>query len=154
MILSDRDIKRYIEEGKIKIKPLPDLTVSLGSCSLDLRLGEVQDRKGDCLLKPGKFCLATTLEFVEIPDNLCGLLHGRSSIGRKGIMVHSTAALIDAGFQGKIVLELFNAGGEPVKLKIGERICAISFEKLSSPAQVPYYKKKTARYSGQKKPKQ
>ena len=148
MVLSDRDIRRYLQTGKIKIEPLPELEVSLGSCSLDLRLGEVQQTE----LQPGEFCLGITLEHIELPADLCGLLHGRSSLGRKGIMVHSTAALIDAGFRGKIVLELFNAGTAAVKLEVGERICAISFEQLSTPAQVPYYKKKGAKYLNQQKP--
>jgi len=152
MILSDKHIREYIDKENIKINPLPEFEKSLGSCSLDLRLGEVGGRP-EILLKPGKFILATTLEYIELPHDLCAILHGRSSIGRKGIAVHSTAALIDAGFRGKIVLELFHLGNEAVKLKKGERICALSFEKLSSPSQVPYYKKQNARYLGQEKAK-
>jgi len=164
MVLSDRDIWTYLKEEKIVLRPAPDLKESLGSCSLDLRLGEVakkvdshlvkkKTQKKTVTLSPGEFLLATTLEYMELPDTLCGMLHGRSSLGRKGIMVHSTAPLIDAGFRGKIVLELFNSGNEPVTLEIHERICGLTFHQLSSPAEVPYYKKKDAKYLGQTKPK-
>jgi dCTP deaminase len=167
-MLADKDIKKYIKDKRIKIYPEPNFDKSLGSCSIDLRLGEIAGSHAvmpfmaskikDAIeshhykLRPKKFALATTLEYIELPNDLCGMLHGRSSLGRKGLMVHSTAALIDAGFKGKIVLELFNAGSGPIELEIGSRICAMSFEKLSSPAQVPYYKKHRAKYLGQEKP--
>lgn len=168
MILSDQDIKKAVRTGNIIIKPEPDWERQLGSCSLDLRLENptfypsptwVKSHQKAKLpksnlgktarLKPGKFLLAVTREYLELPSNICGLLHGRSSLGRKGLMIHSTAPLIDAGFRGKIVLELYNAGPAPIKLKAGMRICAVSFEKLSSPAKVPYYKKKGAKFLGQ-----
>ena len=162
MILSDRDIRKYIREGEIKIEPEPDFGESLGSCSIDLRLGyasqnpkseirnpKINVKSQKLILKPGGFALGTTLEYVELPDNLCGMLHGRSSLGRKGLMIHSTAPLVDAGFRGKIVLELFNSGSKEIELTIGERVCALSFEKLSSPAEVPYYKKSGAKFAGQ-----
>ena len=163
MILSDRDIKKAIHDKQIIITPEPDYSKQLGSVSLDLRLGDkiskiksqkstIHIKNQTIILPPGEFCLGITKEYIELPDDLCGTLHGRSSLGRKGLMIHSTAPLIDAGFRGRIVLELYNSGPEPVELTIGMRICALTFEKLTSPAEVPYYKKKSARYAGQKKP--
>lgn len=180
MILSDRDIKKAIKNGRIKIRPAPKLAEQLGSCKLDLRLGnvyrvfnhsktpfidptdpatlkdlttEVRVREGQPFtVQPGEFILAMTKEYVEMPDDLTGELEGRSSIGRLGIVVHSTAANIDAGFRGHITLELGNMGRIPVMLYSGMRICSITFEELTSPALVPYYKRKSAKYIGQKDP--
>lgn len=180
MVLSDRDIKKSIKDGKIKIKPAPDFASQLGACTLDLRLGnvyrvfnhsktpyldpqdpktlegiteEIEIPKGEAFtLHPGEFILAMTMEYVEMPDDLTGRLEGRSSIGRLGVVVHSTAANIECGFRGNITLELANMGRIPVMLYPGMRICALSFEQLSSPAEVPYYKKKSAKYVGQKVP--
>lgn len=180
MILSDRDIKKYLRSGKIIITPAPDLSEQLGSCILDLRLGntyrvfnhtktpyldpmdpktlenitteiEVADDEG-FTVHPGEFVLAMTREYIEMPDDLTGRLEGRSSIGRLGIVVHSTAANIECGFRGHITLELANMGPIAVVLYPGMRICSISFEQLSSPAEVPYYKKKSAKYMNQKSP--
>jgi dCTP deaminase len=180
MILSDRDIKKALVSNHIKISPKPDLAAQLGSCTLDLRLGnvyqvfnhsktpyldpmkpktlegitsEITVTDGEAFtLHPNEFILAMTKEFLEMPDDLSGRLEGRSSIGRLGVVVHSTAATIDAGFRGNITLELANMGGIAVMLYPGMRICSLSFEQLTSPAEVPYYKKKSAKYSGQKKP--
>ncbi len=180
MVLSDRDITKALAAGRIKISPKPNLKTQLGSCALDLRLGHryrvfdhsrtpyidpqnpktlvgitteirVKDREA-FTLHPGEFILAVTLESIKMPDDLVGRLEGRSSIGRLGVVVHSTAATIDAGFAGNITLELANMGRIPVMLYPGMRICSISFEELSSPAAVPYYKKKSAKYAGQKAP--
>src|SRR5690606_12185418 len=95
-----------------------------------------------------------TMEHVEIPDDITGRLEGRSSIGRLGIVIHSTAANIECGFHGNITLELANIGQMPVALYPGMRICTISFEELSTTAEVPYYKKKSAKYVNQKGPDQ
>lgn len=103
-------------------------------------------------LHPGEFILAITREYVEMPDDLTGRLEGRSSIGRLGIVIHSTAANIECGFRGNITLELANMGKIPVMLYPRMRICSISFEELSSKADVPYYKKKGAKYVGQLAP--
>jgi|SRR3989344_1964384 len=180
MILSDRDIKKALQEKRIVISPKPDLSEQLGSCLIDLRLGNqfrvynqssiavldsrdvsqvdkitsVHSVKDDepFVLHPGEFILAITKEYIEMPDDLTGRLEGRSSIGRLGVVVHSTAANIECGFRGRIVLELANMGRIPVKLYPGMRICSISFETLTSPAEVPYYKKKSAKYVNQKNP--
>lgn len=180
MILSDRDIKSALASRHIKITPKPDYATQLGSCMIDLQLGntfrvfnhsrtpyldpqepntlkeataEVVIPKGEpFILHPGEFILAMTREYIEMPDDLTGRLEGRSSIGRMGVVVHSTAANIECGFRGNITLELANMGRIPVMLYPGMRICSLSFEELSSPAEVPYYKKKGAKYVGQKKP--
>lgn len=176
MLLSDRDLKRALTLGKIKISPAPDLAVQLGSCSIDLRLGNVfrvfesgvhgviDPRKNSAaeftkeitvkegkafIMQPGDFVLGTTVERIEVPDDLTGRLEGRSSIGRLGIVIHSTAANIECGFKGHITLELANMGKLPVALYPDMRICSISFEQLSSPAEMPYYKKKSAKYLNQ-----
>lgn len=180
MVLSDRDIKKALASGRIKLTPKPNLATQLGSCMIDLRLGnvyrvfnhsktpyidpqnpktmtgittEIRVKEGEAFtLHPGEFILAMTREFIEMPDDLTGRLEGRSSIGRLGVVIHSTAANIECGFRGHITLELANMGRIPVMLYSGMRICSISFEELSSPALVPYYKKKTAKYVGQKSP--
>lgn len=180
MILSDRDIKKALTSGRIKITPKPNLETQLGSCSVDLRLGKqfrvfnhskfpyidpnnpqlATDMMKEVILKdaepfilqPGDFVLATTLESIQLPDDLLGRLEGRSSLGRLGIVVHSTASIFDPGWKGVVVMELGNSGRMPVALYPGMRICSMTFEELSSPAQVPYHKKKTAKYVGQKTP--
>lgn len=180
MILSDRDIKVALKSRHIKITPKPDFATQLGSCMIDLQLGNtfrvfnhsktpyldpqdpdtlkaataevVIENKEAFILHPGEFVLAMTKEYIEMPDDLTGRLEGRSSIGRMGVVVHSTAANIECGFRGNITLELANMGRIPVMLYPGMRICSLSFEELTSPAEVPYYKKKGAKYVGQKKP--
>lgn len=182
MVLSDRDLKKAIISKKIIIKPRPNFEVQLGSNSIDLRLGnvfrifdhskypyidpyrkgigeeitrEVKKKKDEpFIIQPGEFVLGTTVEYVEVPDDLVGSLEGRSSIGRLGIIIHSTAASIECGFRGNITLEIANLGKMPVALYPDMRICSISFLQLSSPAEVPYYKKKSAKYVGQVGPDQ
>jgi dCTP deaminase len=177
MILSDRDIKKALKEKTIRISPPLDLSVQLGSCSIDLRLGkqfrvfnhskfafidpnnpklvtdmmtEVVLKKDDpFILQPGDFVLATTVETILLPDNLVGRLEGRSSLGRLGIVVHSTASIFDPGWNGVVVMELGNLGRMPVALYPGMKICSMTFEELSSAADVPYGKKKSAKYIGQ-----
>ncbi len=180
MIYSDRDLKRLLAEGRIQIDPAPDLTTQLGSCSLDLRLSnefsvfeynrypyiDIRDPEQSrdimktltvddgqpFVLHPGSFVLAITLETVELPDDIVGRLEGRSSLGRLGIIVHATASVIDPGWQGRIVLELANHGQMPVALYPGMRVCSVTFEPLSSPVDVPYWKKKQAKYTNQHSP--
>ena len=174
MVLSDVDIKKALKSKRIVITPAPDLKQQLGSCSIDLRLGntfrvfdhsrnayidptkkdfsneitkEVRVKKGESfMMQPGDFVLAVTLEKVKIPENIMGRLEGRSSLGRLGIVVHSTASIFDPGWDGKCVLELGNLGRMAVKLTPGMRICAMTFEGLTSAAEVPYAKKVKAKY--------
>ena len=180
MILSDRDIKKALKEKRIIIDPKPDLLVQLGSCSIDLRLGkkfrvfnhskialidpqnpcatedlmtEIEVKNADpFILQPGDFILATTMETITIPDNMLARLEGRSSLGRLGIVVHSTASIFDPGWHGVAVLELGNMGRIPVALYPGMRICSFTFEELSSPADVPYTKRKSSKYKHQNAP--
>ncbi len=179
MVLSDVDIRRYIELGKIRISPeLPG--EQFGSCSIDFRLGHefsifehsrhayidvrdksaIQDlmrtvnvKEGEpFILQPREFALAITQETLELDDDVLGRLEGRSSLGRIGIIVHGTAGLFDPGWRGKATLELSNLGIMPVALYPGMRICSFTFEQLSSPVSVPYYKKVGNKYSGQTQP--
>lgn len=180
MILSDRDIKRAISEKRIRFRPQVDLKIQLGSCSMDLRLGksfrvfkhsrypyidphnrklaegmmeEKNVKEGEAfILQPGEFVLATTIESFTLPNDLLARLEGRSSLGRLGIVVHSTASIFEPGWDGVVVMELGNLGRMPVALYPGMRICALTFEELSSPCEVPYSKKIGAKYVKQKSP--
>jgi len=179
MVLSDVDIRRYIEQGKIRVTPeLPP--EQFGSCSIDMRLGSefsifehsrhpyidvreksaIQDLMRTVIVKPGEpfilqpreFALAITEEHLELDDDVLGRLEGRSSLGRIGIIVHGTAGLFDPGWRGKATLELSNLGIMPVALYPGMRICSFTFEQLSSPVSIPYYKKIGNKYAGQTQP--
>jgi dCTP deaminase len=103
-------------------------------------------------LHPGELALASTYESVSIPDDLVGWLDGRSSLARLGLMVHVTAHRIDPGWEGQIVLEIFNSGKLPLALRPGMDICAINFETLSSAAIKPYNKRADAKYRNQQGP--
>ncbi len=179
MVLSDVDIKRYIELGKIRITPaLPP--EQFGSCSVDFRLGnefnvfehsrhpfiDLKSKAGldglmrpvivepgePFILQPRDFVLAITEETLELDAETLGRLEGRSSLGRIGIIVHGTAGLFDPGWSGKATLELSNLSRMPVALYAGMRICSFTFEQLSSPVSVPYSKKPQNKYSGQTQP--
>lgn len=181
MIFSDRDIKRLLAEGRIQVTPAPDLDVQLGSCSLDLRLGpefrvfeggvfdpyidvrrpeQVNAITNEHVLSPGQtfilhpnaFAIASTVETLILPDDIVARLEGRSSLGRLGIIVHATASIIDPGWRGRIALELANHGAVPVALHPGMRICALTFEPLSSPSENPYWRKTEAKYVDQSGP--
>lgn len=181
MILSDREILQSLKEGRIKITPEPDLERQLGSCSIDFRLGDtfmvfehsrfsyIDPRRpqsiGEAMrtivvpegesfiMQAGDFALASTLESLELPDDLLGRLEGRSSIARLGITVHSTAAVFEPGWLGTATMELSNLGRMAVALYPGMRICSFTFEQLTSPAHVPYRHKKGNKYAGQADPK-
>ena len=179
MVLSDVDIKRYMEQGKIKITPdLPP--EQFGSCSIDFRLGsefnvfehsrhpyiDLRSKAGldgimrplsvppgePFILQPREFVLAITEETLELSDDVLGRLEGRSSLGRIGIIVHGTAGLFDPGWSGKATLELSNLSRMPVALYPGMRICSFTFEQLSSPVSVPYGAKVGNKYAGQTQP--
>ena len=178
MILSDRDIKAYIESKKILINPAPDYEAQLGSASLDLRLGnefkvfehskkpfidtrDPEFKNGMTRLislkddepfvfHPKEFVLGITIEDIFLPDDITARIDGRSSLGRLGIVVHSTAGHIDPGFKGKIVLEMENIGMIPVLLYPKTRICQLIFQELKTRTSKPYYKKKGAKYVHQK----
>jgi dCTP deaminase len=103
-------------------------------------------------LHPGELALGVTVERLALPDHLAGWLDGRSSLARVGLMVHLTAHTIDPGWDGRITLEFFNSGRLPLALHPGMRICAISFEPLTSPTSRPYRSKRGAKYTGQDGP--
>ena len=107
---------------------------------------------GGFYLHPGEMALGITRECVTIPNHLVGWLDGRSSLARVGLLVHLTAHTIDPGWNGQITLEFFNSGRLPLALRPGMRICAISFECLSSPTSRPYRNKPGAQYVDQKTP--
>jgi dCTP deaminase len=181
MILSDRDILRALQEGRIRIDPMPDMQTQLGSVSIDFRLGTtfmvfehsrhsfIDPRRpqsiGDAMrtievvedepfiMQPGDFALASTIESLELPDDLLGRLEGRSSIARLGITVHSTAAVFEPGWIGTATMELSNLGRMAVALYPGMRICAFSFETVSSPVMTPYRAKVGNKYAGQQTPR-
>jgi dCTP deaminase len=180
MILTDKDIKKALSSGLVKIKPKLNYKEQLGSCSVDLRLGKkfrifnhskfayIDPRKKDFadevteevvasdkypfILQPGDFALATTIEWFSLPNNMLARLEGRSSLGRLGIVVHSTASIFEPGWRGVVVMELGNSGRMPVALYPGMRVCALTFEQLTGEVETPYYLKKTAKYVDQKDP--
>lgn len=179
MILSDVDIKKNIADGTIKITPGPNFEEQLGPCSLDLHLGNnfktfkmsrypfidlkggvdvekmmeeiVIEDGGAFIMQPKDFVIAITKEEVVLPNNIMGRLDGRSSLGRLGLVVHSTAARFDPGWKGKAVMEIGNLGTMPVVLYSGMRICAMTFETLTSPAEIPYLRQKDHKYADQDK---
>lgn len=182
MILSDKDIKKAIRLGRIKITPSPDFKKQLGPCSIDLHLGthfavfkhskyafvdlkspaptegimrEIVVPKGEAfIMQPGDFALATTVENLKLADDIVGRIEGRSSLGRLGIIVHGTASIFDPGWDGKPTMELGNLGVMPVALYPGMRICAFTFEELSGRAEKPYHTRKTGNiYLKQKDPR-
>lgn len=90
------------------------------------------------LLMPHELILCSTAEYVEIPGDLQAQVHGKSSLGRLGLLVHVTAGFIDPGFKGKITLEMYNLNNRPILLRAGKPICQLSFTALSQPAEFPY----------------
>ncbi len=181
MILSDRDIRAEIEAGRINIDPPVDLDQHLGSCSIDFRLGPtfmvfehsrysyIDPRQpqsvGEAMrtivvpegepfiMQAGDFALASTIESLELPDDLLGRLEGRSSIARLGITVHSTAAVFEPGWVGTATMELSNLGRMAVALYPGMRICSFTFARMSTPVLVPYRQKVGNKYAGQIEPR-
>lgn len=177
MILSDTDIKKKIENEQIKIDPMPDLKVALGTVSVDLRLGhdlmvyrttsrpfiDVRDpesfkdltdlvhktREESFIVHPGEFILGATLESVELPHDLSGRLEGKSSLGRLGIVIHSTAGKVDPGWKGHLVLEITNIGTLPIMIYPEMRICQLLFEQLSSPTSKAYTERDSSKYKFQ-----
>lgn len=178
MKLSDRHIKECLQNGQICINPAPDLATQMGSISIDLRLDDtfsVFDSNNHSFIDPlhnpenylklvkvspgnsftlqsKAFAIASTIEWLELADDIVAELHGRSSIARLGIIVHGTSSLFDPGWSGKVVLELHNVGPMPIKLYPGMRICALTFERVSSKVDVPYRLKRDNKYAGQQGP--
>lgn len=177
MILSDRSIKEQIAAGRIVIDPFDSGFVQ--PSSVDLRLDRrflvfrntrrayldvkqpaddlmerVEPGEGEpIVLHPSEFVLGSTVEVVTIPDDLVGRLEGRSSVGRLGIVIHSTAGYIDPGFSGQITLEIANLSNLPVLLYPGMRIAQISFSRMTTAAETPYGQRGLgSKYQGQGAP--
>ncbi len=183
MILSDKDIKEALKKGQISIEPLLDAELQIQPSSVDLRLGnefrlfkyvempfidprnkantsfEITElrsiKDGErFIVHPGDFLLGTTLEYIKVPADMVARLEGRSSMGRLGLIIHSTAGYIDPGFEGKITLEISNLGKMPVALYAKMRICQIVFEKMTSPAERPYGAGRGSKYQKQEHPEE
>ena len=179
-ILSDKTIKEYLEEGKIVIDPLKD-EQQIQPSSVDMRLGDefkvfkvirkpYIDPKDEediaeymesstvpedeaFIIHPNEFALATTQEYVKVPDDLVARVEGRSSMGRLGVTMHVTAGYVDPGFEGRITLEISNIGAMPVALYPGQRVCQLVFETVTTPAELPYgHPKRNSKYMNQLKP--
>jgi dCTP deaminase len=177
MLLSDRDIRAAVEAGRLVLDPWDDGL--LQPSSVDVRLdryfrvfnnsqythidpAQQQDDlttlvepKGDepFVLHPGEFVLGSTLEVVTLPDDLAGRLEGKSSLGRLGLLTHSTAGFIDPGFTGHITLELSNVANLPITLWPGMKIGQLCLFRLSSASQNPYGSTAAgSRYQGQRGP--
>jgi len=173
MILSDRDIRKIIKEGKLIFKPA--LTKDqISPASIDLKLGpifKIFNISKQCLLDikkglpdkdfiitkkiksgqafilhPNHFVLASTKEYIKVPDDIVLKMEGKSTLARMGILVH-TAGFVDPGFEGTLTLEISNQSNLPVALYPDMYICQIAVEYLSSPAEAPYNKRKKSLYS-------
>ena len=178
-ILPDFMIAKYLAAGEIKIDPLPsDWRGNIDQVSMDFHLGgniklfrggtyrfvdtkkglpedameEVNLFSGDpFILEPGAFAIASTKEVLRLPADIVGRLEGKSSLARLGILVHSTAARFDPGWNGAPVLELGNLGPKPAILYCGMPICAFTFEKIAASVAMPYAGSRSDRYSGSRK---
>ncbi len=177
MILSDRTLREQLENGRIIIDPLDPS--ALQPSSVDLRLDglfqvfrnhtmghiDVKEDLSDLtqlvevgedesfILHPGEFVLGSTLERVAVPDDLVARLEGKSSLGRLGLLIHSTAGFVDAGFDGQLTLELSNVANLPIKLYPGMKIGQISFQQMTTAAEHPYGSDKLrSKYKNQRGP--
>ena len=162
MLLSDRDIRAAFESGRVRVEPFDPSMVQ--PSSVDVRIDRYfrvfenhryphidpaveqaeltrlvePDGEEPFILHPGEFVLASTYEVVTLPDDVSARLEGKSSLGRLGLLTHSTAGFIDAGFSGHVTLELSNVATLPIKLWPGMKIGQLCFFRLSSPAEAPY----------------
>jgi dCTP deaminase len=177
VLLSDRDIASEIEAGRVVLDPYQAEMVQPSSVDVRIdryfrlfdnhkyavidpaeeqpeltRLVEVEPDE-PFVLHPGEFVLASTFEVVTLPDDVAARLEGKSSLGRLGLLTHSTAGFIDPGFSGHVTLELSNVATLPIKLWPGMKIGQLCFFRLSSPAEHPYGSGRSgSRYQGQRGP--
>jgi dCTP deaminase len=176
VLLSDRDIRAELDAGRVVLDPY-DATM-LQPSSVDVRIDrffrlfdnhkypvidpsqeqpeltrlvEVEADEA-FVLHPGEFVLASTFEVVTLPDDVAARLEGKSSLGRLGLLTHSTAGFIDPGFSGHVTLELSNVATLPIKLWPGMKIGQLCFFRLSSAAEKPYGSASGSRYQGQRGP--
>ncbi len=177
MLLSDRDIRAEIDDKRVVLEPYDEEMIQ--PSSVDVRLDRffrvfenhryphidpAEDQPdltrqveppGDepFILHPGEFVLGSTYEVITLPDDVAARLEGKSSLGRLGLLTHSTAGFIDPGFSGHVTLELSNVATLPIKLWPGMKIGQLCFFRLSSPAENPYGSAKYgSRYQGQRGP--
>jgi dCTP deaminase len=162
MVLSDRTIRRLLQEGRIGIDPYAEEL--LQPSSVDVRVDRLfrvfrnsrypfidvkremeeltelveVDTEEAFILHPGEFVLGSTLERITLPDDLVARLEGKSSLGRLGLLIHSTAGFIDPGWDGHVTLELSNVANLPITIYYGMKIGQLSFVQLSEPAEHPY----------------
>ena len=177
MLLSDRDIREQLESGRVGLDPLELGMIQPSSIDVRLdkyfrlfdnhkypfidpredqpeltRLVEIQDGE-PFILHPGEFVLGSTYELVTLPDDIAARLEGKSSLGRLGLLTHSTAGFVDPGFSGHVTLELSNVATLPIKLWPGMKIGQLCFIRLTSAAEKPYGSTEySSRYQGQRGP--
>jgi len=164
VLLSDRDIKSEINSGRVKVEPFTDAMVQPSSVDVRLdRFFRVFENHKYSVIDPSieqvdltrEVAVASDehYEVITLPDDIAGRLEGKSSLGRLGLLTHSTAGFIDPGFSGHITLELSNVANLPVKLFPGMKIGQLCLIKLSSPAEHPYGSAVYgSRYQGQRGP--
>ena len=177
MVLSDHSIREEIAAGRIVIDPFDDALVQ--PCSIDVTVGDASacfatpatptstssgrwrispswcgvGPDEPFILHPGEFVLGVVAERVALPDDIVATLDGKSSLGRLGLVVHQTAGVIDAGFDGHITLELANMANLPITVYPGMRIAQLSFMTLTTPADHPYGSSRLgSKYQGQAEP--
>lgn len=146
-MLSDVDIYSYIESKDITIRPFDFDQLQANSYDIKMQgqllneIGEPIDREiinNAVTIDPKEFLLATSQEYIELSELISATLHTRSSIGRMGILSHTTAGLIDAGFEGEITFELFNCTDRSVQLPLDVPIAQLTFHRLETPTSAPY----------------
>jgi dCTP deaminase len=177
MVLSDRSIRGLIEAGRLVIDPFDPTAIQPSSIDLRLenrfrvfattRLAYIDPRTdqpdltqligvaddASFVLQPGQFCLGNTYEELHLPDDIVGRLEGKSSLGRLGLVIHSTAGFVDPGFRGRLTLELSNAAGMPILLYPGMKIGQLSLLQMTTPAERPYGSCELgSKYQGQDEP--
>ncbi len=177
MILSDRTIRAELDAGRIIIEPLGEGCIQPSSVDLHIdryfrvfrnhTMGHIDVKQNleeltelveidedDCfMLHPGEFVLGSTLERVALPTDLVARLEGKSSLGRLGLLIHSTAGFVDAGWDGYLTLELSNIATLPITLYPGMKIGQISFLRMTTPADQPYGSAGLgSKYQGQRGP--
>ena len=177
MVLSDVSIREALSEGRIVIDPLDERCIQPSSIDLHVdryfrvfrndttpyidpkepqeNLTELVEISGEqaFILHPGEFVLGSTLERVALPDDLVARLEGKSSLGRLGLLIHSTAGFVDAGFDGHLTLELSNVANLPIAIYPGMKIGQISFLRMTTAAEKPYGSEgRDSKYQGQRGP--
>jgi len=162
VILSDATIREYLADGQITIDPLADSAIQPSSVDVcldhrflvfknhtrglidvkedlsDLTEGVEASDADPFILHPGEFVLGSTLERIALPNDLVARLEGKSSLGRLGLLIHSTAGFVDAGWDGQITLELSNVASLPITLYPGMKVGQVSFMQMTTPADNPY----------------